>query len=231
MGVAGLGELPWHLPLERWPADRLVPVPGVGLSRHVVRFAAGGDGVVALKEIPERVARRELRLLAQIGDRGLPAVEGLGVVADRPGDLDAVLLTRFLDGSSSLRAVLAAPATAAEAGELLAALARLLVVLHRAGVLWGDCSLSNTLVRREAGSAVLHLVDAETAEVHERLSRGQREHDLEVALGRVAGELLDLRAGGLLSPEVDPFAAAEDLVARYRSHRDGGDAVREITGR
>jgi len=35
---------------------------------------------------------------------GVPAVEVLGVVVDRPGDLDAVLVTRFLDYSSSYRA-------------------------------------------------------------------------------------------------------------------------------
>ena len=29
--------LPWDVPLEEWPADRLVALPR-GISRHVVRF-------------------------------------------------------------------------------------------------------------------------------------------------------------------------------------------------
>ncbi len=31
-------ELPWHLPLEEWPDEYLVPLPR-GISRHVVRYA------------------------------------------------------------------------------------------------------------------------------------------------------------------------------------------------
>ena len=46
----------------------------------------------------------------------------------------------------------------------------LLVRLHLAGVMWGDCSLSNTLFRFDAGALAAYLVDAETAEIHPRLS-------------------------------------------------------------
>ena len=69
----------------------------------------------------------------------------------------------------------------------------LLVRLHLAGFYWGDVSLSNTLFRRDAGPFAAYLVDAETGEFHETLSRGQREYDLELARINIAGELLDLR--------------------------------------
>ena len=41
----------------------------------------------------------------------------------------------------------------------------LLVRLHLAGFVWGDCSLSNTLFRHDAGAFAAYLVDAETAEL------------------------------------------------------------------
>jgi len=214
--VRGLRDLPWQLPLEEWVDDRLVEMPGRGLSRHVVRFVAHGGQVVALKEIPERLARREQRLLPQMRARGLPAVEALGVVAGRGRGLDAILLTRFLDGSSSCRSAFAAARDRRTIDRLTAAVAHLLVRLHRAGVMWGDCSPSNALIRSDGGTDGAHLVDAETAEVHDRLSTGQREYDLEVALGRFAGELLDLRAGGYLGTDADPFVTADDLVRGYR---------------
>ena len=50
----------------------------------------------------------------------------------------------------------------------------LLVRLHLAGFYWGDCSLSNTLFRRDAGELQAYLVDAETSELHETLADGAR---------------------------------------------------------
>jgi hypothetical protein len=98
---------------------------------------------------------------------------------------------------------------------LLDALAELFVRLHLLGFFWGDCSLSNTLFRRDAGALTAFLVDAETGELHPTLSAGQREHDLIIAEVNVAGELLDLAAGGKLDADLDPAALGEDLVRRY----------------
>ena len=52
---------------------------------------------------------------------------------------------------------------------LLDSLAELFVRLHLAGFYWGDCSLSNTLFRRDAGALAAYLVDAETGELHDTL--------------------------------------------------------------
>ncbi len=73
------------------------------------------------------------------------------------------------------------------------ALALLLVRLHLLGFWWGDCSLSNTLFRRDADQFAAYLVDAETGEFQTRLTDGQREHDLEISLFNVAAELEDLK--------------------------------------
>src|ERR1700723_813819 len=46
---------------------------------------------------------------------------------------------------------------------------------------------------------------------------GQRKYDLERGIERVAGELLDLQSGGLLSFDIDPFEIADELGKRYES--------------
>jgi uncharacterized protein DUF4032 len=100
---------------------------------------------------------------------------------------------------------------------LLDALAGLFVRLHLAGFYWGDCSLSNTLFRRDAGALAAYLVDAETGEMHARLSVGQRSHDLEIATENIAGEMFDLQAAGYLDEEFDVLEAVYSLQPRYQS--------------
>jgi ribosome-binding protein aMBF1 (putative translation factor) len=92
------------------------------------------------------------------------------------------------------------------------------VRLHIVGFFWGDVSLSNTLFRRDAGSFAAYLVDAETGQLYDGgLSNGQRENDLEIARVNIAGELLDLQAGGRLQEEVDPIEISNGIVAQYRT--------------
>ena len=100
---------------------------------------------------------------------------------------------------------------------LLDALVELLVRLHLSGFFWGDCSLSNTLFRHDAGTLEAYLVDAETSEQHPELTDGQRQWDVELAVERVYGELLDLQAGELLPDDVEPLEIAEELGRRYES--------------
>ena len=76
--------------------------------------------------------------------------------------------------------------------------------LHLVGFAWKDCSLSNTLFRRDAGALAAYLVDAETGEMRPSLSDGQRQQDLDIAETNLAGELLDLQMSGLLSETVRP---------------------------
>jgi hypothetical protein len=98
---------------------------------------------------------------------------------------------------------------------ILDALAALLVRLHMAGFFWGDCSLSNALFRRDAGGFSAYLVDAETGELHDELSYGQRLHDVDLARTNIIGELMDLEAGGLLDVDLDPFEIGETILFRY----------------
>jgi hypothetical protein len=103
--AAGLLSLPWQTPLEEWDDASLLEVAQRGISRHVVRFVEVDGLVYALKEINERLARREYRLLGELEAMGMPAVSVLGACVERPNDLDAILVTRFLDYSMSYRYV------------------------------------------------------------------------------------------------------------------------------
>jgi tRNA A-37 threonylcarbamoyl transferase component Bud32 len=89
--------------------------------------------------------------------------------------------------------ILSGEVTPTEILNMANALALLLVRLHLLGFWWGDCSLSNTLFRRDANDYAAYLVDAETGEFQKSLSDGQREHDLELAHFNVAAELEDFR--------------------------------------
>ncbi|MGL5927316.1 MAG: DUF4032 domain-containing protein [Dermatophilaceae bacterium] len=212
-------DLPWRLPLEEWPDDILAALPR-GISRHVVRFVRLSGRVLAVKEIKADIARREYELLRNLGRLRLPTVEPFAVVSGRmtcDGEpLDACLVTRHLQFSLPYRALYSQSLRKGTATRLIDALAVLLVRLHLAGFWWGDVSLSNTLFRRDAGAFAAYLVDAETGDLHRQLSDGQREHDLEIARVNIAGELMDLEAGGLLQEERDPIEVSERIVIRYR---------------
>jgi hypothetical protein len=217
--AAGLLSLPWHLPLEDWQDDRLVEIRLRGTSRHVVRFVAEKGRLYALKEINEILARREYRLLRQLNDLGIPSIEPLGIVVDRDSyqgtPQDAVLCTCFLEYSMTYRSLYSDPHRPRPTDRLIDALVELLVRLHLAGFFWGDCSLSNTLFRLDAGAFQAIFMDAETSEMHPSLSEGQRRYDVEIAYERLGGELLDLAAAGLLPRDVEPVELAEEVPKRY----------------
>jgi len=211
-------DLPWHVPLEEWPAENLAALPR-GISRHVVRFVKLSGRVIAVKEIGETVAYREYELLRALRRIGVPSVEPVGVItgrSDPAGErLEAVLVTQHLQFSLPYRALFSQALQPDTTGRLIDALAVLLVRLHLAGFYWGDVSLSNTLFRRDAGSFAAYLVDAETGDLHQTLTEGQRGYDLEIARVNIIGELMDLEAGDLLESGVDTIAVGDRLVERY----------------
>jgi len=222
-GVAAepqLAFLPWNTRLESWPDDVVVALPR-GISRHIVRFVRLGAVVYAIKEAELELAEREYRLLTDLGRRDVPSVEPVAVVSDRidaDGEpLPAALITRHLQYSLPYRALFSSTLRAETAERLLDALALLLVQLHLTGFSWNDCSLSNTLFRRDAGAFAAYLVDAETGELHASLSNGQRDYDLETAATNVAGELMDLQAGDKLQDDIDPIVIGVSLRTRYDS--------------
>jgi hypothetical protein len=219
--VPELLGLPWELPLAQWPGDLLVRVRDLGQARHVVRFVEASGTLVALKEMPEDLVAREHRLLTYLAEESVPAVEFLGTVTGRGGDGNGILLTRYLEFSLPYRAVFQGHLSQPMTERMIDALAELLVRLHLTGFFWGDCSLSNALFRRDAGAFSAYLVDAETGELEEALTDGQRTWDLELATERVAGGIADLLSerdelGWSTGAEPDPAWVSEQLATRYQ---------------
>ncbi|MFT4136499.1 DUF4032 domain-containing protein [Microbacterium sp.] len=217
----GLLALPWSTPLAEWTSTHIVSLPK-GISRHLVRFANLSGRVVAVKETTAEMARREYELLGSLRRLDAPCVERVAVIDGRRdadgSPLPAALVTAHLRFSLPYRALFTQVLRPDTAGRLIDALAALLVRLHNVGLFWGDVSLSNTLFRRDAGAFSAYLVDAETGELHEAgLTTGQRVHDLEVARVNIAGEILDLEAGGRLEDGVDAVAIADGLLSSYHS--------------
>ena len=214
-------DLPWSEPLASWESPRIVEVAR-GISRHVVRFVDYDGTLYALKELPEPLAEREYRLLRELDAASVPVVEVVGVVSGRD-NLDAILITRHLEFSLPYRILFTQRGISDLHARLLDAVAELLVRLHLTGFFWGDCSLSNTLFRRDAGSLAAYVVDAETGELHPSLSDGQRTYDLSIAEENFAGELLDVMAmlaeqGDASGPNIgDPLEVASELRPRYDS--------------
>jgi len=207
-------DLPWDAPLEEWTSQRIVKVIR-GISRHVVRFVEYDGVLYALKELPERPARREWTLLRRLESQGLPVVEAVGLVTGRADELDAILITRHLEYSLPYRTLFAGAAIPDLRTHLLNGLVELLTRLHLRGFFWGDCSLSNALFRRDAGALSAYLVDAETGELHGALSNGQRAYDLDIAQTNIVGELLDVDAEVGLPADLDPDETGAEIGRRY----------------
>ena len=228
--IKGLGEeisalynLPWHTPLEHWPEDETLAAQR-GISRHIVRLVRStpdpASEIYAVKETVEEFAVREYEALRELSLRGAPAVAQVAIVTNRYSqngeELPCAIVTRFLPYSLPYRVILSGQITQHEITNMANALAYLLVRLHLLGFWWGDCSLSNTLFRRDAEGFAAYLVDVETGEFQKKLSDGQREHDLELARFNVAAELEDLKIAGVLFPAMDPIRASESVITRYR---------------
>jgi hypothetical protein len=214
-------DLPWNLPLDKWSNDHIALLPK-GISRHLVRFANLSGYVIAIKETTGEMARREYDMLRMLQRLDVPCVEPVAVIEGRTDDagkaLKPVLVTRHLKFSLPYRALYSQTLRPDTATRLVDALAVLLVRLHMIGFFWGDVSLSNTLFRRDAGAFAAYLVDAETGQLYEGgLSNGQRQNDLEIARINIAGELMDIQAGGRLAEEVDPVEVSGGIVAAYHS--------------
>ena len=228
--ITGLGEeiaavtgLPWQINLEEWPEDPALAEKR-GISRHVVRLVRSTDDpdseVYAVKETVSEFANREYKALRELAHLGAPSVQSIAVIEGRTNaaneELPCALVTRFLPYSLPYRVLLSGKDVTSNDITMMAnALALLLVQLHLLGFWWGDCSLSNTLFRRDAEAFAAYLVDAETGEFQKSLSDGQREHDLEIAHFNVAAELEDLALSGVLYPGMDPIRASEAVIKRY----------------
>ena len=213
-------DLPWGFPMSEWSqhCQRLEEVPR-GLSRHPVEFVNYSGKIYALKEMPPGLAEEEYNLLLHMEGLRLPGVTPVGhAVNETTQGPRSVLITRFLDRSLPYRSLFMRSSLVRYRDHLLDAMAGLMVQLHLNGVYWGDCSLSNTLFRRDAGALQAYLVDAETAELYPGyVPPTLRFHDLQIMEENVDGDLADLGAANLLMDGIVLDDTSASIRIRYQN--------------
>ena len=198
--AAGLSTLPWSEPLaewrdERWSRSGSGASPGTWSARlrrrHPVR-PQGAERAAGAARIPAAQGAGRTRHPGRGGGRRRGRQERART--GRPGR-DPGYQVPQLCGHLPGR-LLQPPGPAADRRAARRA-GRAAGPAAPSGFFWGDCSLSNTLFRHDAGTLEAYLVDAETSEQHPELTDGQRQWDVELAIERFYGELLDLQAGEL----------------------------------
>jgi len=218
-GYPDFQDLPWEHPLLEWEqcCIRLEELPR-GLSRHPVVFVNYTGNLYAIKELPVGVAQVEYDVLSQIEELWLPSVTPVGYAKVlTPVRETSLVITQYLEQALPYRMLFMQSSLNRYRDHLLGAMAGLIVQLHLAGIYWGDCSLSNTLFRRDAGTLQAYLVDAETAEVHPpRLSPMLRYHDLEIMEENLVADLTNLAASEHLSQGFPVAATGASIRNRYR---------------
>jgi hypothetical protein len=217
-----------------------------GIHRHPVVFVAYDDGVFVIKELPRRLANSEYQVFRALEERTTRSAEVVGLVEriwlDPHDEQSAAVVTRYVEHTFPYRHLVSGHGFGRRRGQMLDAIAGLLVELHLTGCFWGDCSLSNLLYRFDAEAIESIMIDAETSRLYERLSDGQRAEDLEIMKLNLAGEMADIAA--MMGAEIDraDLDLGEDVEARYRAlwdelteelviTRDEGFRIRERIGR
>lgn len=211
-------DLPWGYSLTDWVGrcSRLEDAPR-GVSRHPVVFVNYSGTLYAIKELPRQAAEQEYAALVQAEALHLPVVKAIGHGENETASgTSGVIITRYLEGALPYRLLFLRQGFETYRRHLLDAIASLLVQLHLGGLYWGDCSLSNTLFRRDAGALRAYLVDAETAEVAAGpTSPHLRFHEMQIMEENVTRELVELRVNGLL-PSIEPGVPTVDTGAYIR---------------
>jgi len=213
-------DLPWADPIEEWVSERLVDMP-TGVHRHPVVFVAYDEGVYAIKELPRRHAAAEFTVLRSLEERTGLAATPAGLVSrnwlEHGAEQGGAVITRYVEHSFPYRHLVSGPGFGRRRGQLLDAIAGLMVDLHLAGCFWGDCSLSNVLYRYDAGAIEAIMIDAETSELHPGLSDGQRLQDLEIMKENLAGEMADIAAEHGIDLDEADLGLGDGVEERYDS--------------
>ncbi|HLV90853.1 MAG: DUF4032 domain-containing protein [Acidimicrobiales bacterium] len=218
-GVPDFLDLPWEVGVSEWDHHRLVDMP-TGIHRHPVVFVAYEEGVFAIKEMPKHLAENEFAVLDRLQHRTTRSARPAALVTrpwlDPGEEQSAAVITRFVPHAFPVRNLVGGLGFGPRRNQVIDAVAGLLVEIHLAGCFWGDCSLSNLLYRFDAGAIEAVMIDAETSHIYDSLTPGQREHDLEIMIENVAGDMSDLAVAGGGDLDSADLELGADIVGRYR---------------
>ncbi len=217
--VPGLRELPWDKPLNSWIGQiNVVQEAPKGASHHPVIFVNFGGDLYVLKEFSSNQAEEEFNNLVQAQNFRIPAITPIGFIKfTRNEQPISVLISEYLDYSLPYSMLFESPDLHRYKESLLDAIAGLLVQLHLSGIYWGDCSLSNTLFRRDAGTLQAYLVDAETVKFTEgRVEPELRSQDIENMVDNISGELLSIISTNLFTEKIPLSGTTSYIQLKYQ---------------
>lgn len=213
-------DLPWEKSVGEWDGDRVVDLP-TGVHRHQIVFVSYEEGLYAIKELPRHLAHHEYDSLRRLRESVRPIAPPVGVVergwVSPDEEWSSAIITEFVPFTFTYRELIHGGGFGVRRDQLLDAFAGLLVELHLAGCYWGDCSLSNVLYRYDAGAIEALMIDAETVELRENLSDGQRYHDLQIMETNVAGGMADIAASQGKDLDDADLGFGTDVVERYEA--------------
>lgn len=213
-------DLPWEESVAEWEGGRAVELP-TGVHRHEIAFVSYDEGLYAIKELPRHLAHHEYDSLRTLREHLRPIAPPVGVVERGwvPADQEwsSAIITRFVPFTFTYRELISGGGFGQRRNQLLDAFAGLLVELHLAGCFWGDCSLSNVLYRYDAGAVEALMIDAETVELREQLSDGQRYDDLQIMETNVAGGMADIAISQGKDLDDADLSLGSDIIQRYEA--------------
>ncbi len=211
-------DLPWEKSVAEWSGGRVVELP-TGVHRHEIAFVSYDEGLYAIKELPRHLAHHEYDSLRTLREKLRPIAPPVGVAergwVDAGAEWSSAIITEFVPFTFTYRELIHNGSLDVRRAQLLDAFAGLLVQLHLAGCYWGDCSLSNVLYRYDAGAIEALMIDAETVELRENLSDGQRYHDLDIMETNVAGGMADIALSQGRELDDADLDFGTDVITRY----------------
>lgn len=213
-------DLPWDTTVANWEGGRVVVLP-TGVHRHPIVFVSYDDGLYAIKELPRHLAHHEYDTLRTLRERVRPIAPPVGVVergwVSPDMEWSSAVITEFVPFTFTYSELIRGGGFGPRRAQMLDAFAGLLVELHLAGCFWGDCSLSNVLYRYDAGTVDAIMIDAETVELRDNLSVGQRYHDLDIMETNVAGGMADIAISQGVDLDDADLGLGTDIIGRYES--------------
>ena len=213
-------DLPWHKSVAKWKGGRVVDLP-TGVHRHPIAFVSYDEGLYAIKELPRHLAHHEYDSLRTLQERIRPIAHAVGV-AERgwvspDEEWSSAVITQYVPYTFTYSELIRGGGFGDRRNQMLDAFAGLLVELHLAGGYWGDCSLSNVLYRYDAGTIEAIMIDAETVEIRDELSDGQRGHDLDIMEVNVAGGMADIAVSQGKDLDEADLTLGTDIISRYEA--------------
>ena len=213
-------DLPWSKSVAEWNGGRVVDLP-TGVHRHPIAFVSYDEGIYAIKELPRHLAHHEYDSLRTLQERIRPIAPAVGV-AERgwvspDEEWSSAVITEYVPYTFTYSELIRGGGFGDRRAQMLDAFAGLLVELHLSGGYWGDCSLSNVLYRYDAGTIEAIMIDAETVEIRDELTDGQRRHDLDIMEVNVAGGMADIAIFQGRDLDEADLALGTDIISRYEA--------------